>query len=714
MSTASQGLFDHVPRTVGGHFVINLYAAIYRLLHQTRRYAELGGSTLEATLERYPFLAEYFGEMRQHMPDDITWEGASAWWQQEITAWERACDAHLPLRALAEQAGLGFPSRLAFMLIGLVEEDSRFGTLLAELQEPLTHRRPTLELAGQMMMDTATIGESDPWTICRPLLVAGLVEVLNKQAPRSEWLLRVPPLLWDAVRGQVSDPPATWCKWHRAESFCAVEELVFEQATLDKLAKVPALLRAERARVLVLRGVPGVDAIRTAGAIARALGRALLELEGNALTNAEPAQLVGPFCALAHAAPCISFDLAPGETATLPALVGYAGPIVVLLGQEGGLATELTEASLTISLPSLGPQQREQAWRQSLGDGGEDDLRTVVDGFHLGGGYIRKIARAATAQAALDGRDKVSAGDVRIAARSLNRQMLDTLAAPISVHGSWDDLVAVHGTREKLLELERRCRHRERVLALLGPAFSGNCNRGVRALFTGASGTGKTLAAKILASVVGGRHDGMDLYRVDLAAVVNKYIGETEKNLHQVLSRAEALDVMLLLDEGDALLGARTDVKSANDRYANLETNFLLQRLENYQGIVIITTNLSENIDQAFQRRMDVVVPFFPPQPEERLRILDLHLPREHRVNHALRERIALRCSLTGSQIRNATLHAALLALEDSSPLQDRHLDAGIRSEYRKAGGLCPLDARPGARESDGGVETFVSAFARG
>src|SRR5262249_22672904 len=142
-----------------------------------------------------------------------------------------------------------------------------------------------------------------------------------------------------------------------------------------------------------------------------------------------------------------------------------------------------------------------------------------------------------------------------------------------------------------------------------------------------------TLAAKILASVVGGRHDGMDLYRVDLAAVVNKYIGETEKNLHQVLSRAEALDVMLLLDEGDALLGARTDVKSANDRYANLETNFLLQRLENYQGIVIITTNLSENIDQAFQRRMDVVVPFFPPQPEERLRILDLHLPREHRVS---------------------------------------------------------------------------------
>jgi SpoVK/Ycf46/Vps4 family AAA+-type ATPase len=240
-------------------------------------------------------------------------------------------------------------------------------------------------------------------------------------------------------------------------------------------------------------------------------------------------------------------------------------------------------------------------------------------------------------------------------------------------------------------------------------------------LFTGASGTGKTLAAKILASVVAARHGaqsddnstGLDLYRVDLAAVVNKYIGETEKNLHQVLSRAEALDVMLLLDEGDALLGARTDVKSANDRYANLETNFLLQRLENYQGIVIITTNLSENIDQAFQRRMDVVVPFFPPQPEERLQILDLHLPRDHQVTHSLRERVALRCNLTGSQIRNAALHATLLALEDAASLHDRHLEAGIRSEYRKAGGLCPLDGRGNVRELDGGMESFVSAFAR-
>jgi hypothetical protein len=709
-----------VPRSIGGHFVINLYAAIFRVLDQTRIFAELGGTTLESVFDRYGFLGEYFLEMRQHMPDELTWEGGTEWWRRELDAWERACDFHLPLRALSEQAALPFPSRLAFMAIGLVEEDSRFGTLLAELQAPLTHRRPMLELVGQMMMESSAIGETDPWTICRPLINAGLVEVLNKQAPRSEWLLRVPPLLWDAVRGQVPQPPAPWCKWHDGQEFGAIDQLVLDQGTLDKLQKVPALLAVERARVLILRGAPGADSMHAAGAVAGALGRSLLEVNGSELSNPEAVQLLGPFCALANALPCLQFDLAPGETAKLPALVGYSGPIAVLLGLEGGVDAEVAEASLTLTLPALRPELRERLWRDTLQDPVESDLRMIVDGFQLGGAYIRKMARAARAQAALDDRAQVHVDDVRTAARMLNRQLLDTLATPLDVYGSWSDLIAVQATREKLLELERRCRHRERLLDRLGPAFSGNGNRGVRALFTGASGTGKTLAAKILASVVAARlgadgddrNSGLDLYRVDLAAVVNKYIGETEKNLHQVLSRAEALDVMLLLDEGDALLGARTDVKSANDRYANLETNFLLQRLENYQGVVVITTNLSENIDQAFQRRMDVVVPFFPPQPEERLQILDLHLPPDHGVSHALRERIALRCHLTGSQIRNAALHATLLALEDSSALHDRHLEAGVRSEYRKAGGLCPLDARGNVRELDG-MESFVSAFAR-
>lgn len=726
MSDEAAGPFDHIPPTPGGHFVINLYAAIYRLIHQTRRFAELAGGSLDEVFERFPFLGEYFNEMRSHMPEDITWETAGPWWQQQIGLWEERCEGHLPLAALAHQSGLSFASRLAFMAVGLVEEDSRFGTLLAELQAPLTHRRPTLEVTGQMMMVDGAPGGADPWTICRPLISAGLIEVQNVAAPRSEWLLRVPPVLWDAVRGDVADQPAPWCRFHWMDAFPEVGELVFEPAFVDRLAEIPNLILSGRARRIIVRRAPGAEGIEVMGAIARALGRNLITVDGRAdapenggrivaigdgrdQLAGDAASLLGPLASLACAIPCITYDLGPGDTADVPALTGYAGPIGLILGNEGGLGSASSEHAVTITLPPPRAALRARHWQRALGAERIDDLDAIADRFHLSGDFIRRVAGSAAAHAALDRRERVTLDDVREASRTLNRQMLDTLAGAIPAKGSWQDLVSVQTTRDKLMELERRCRYRERLLDRLGPAFGTSGNTGVRALFTGASGTGKTLAARILAAVL-----GMDLYRVDLAAVVNKYIGETEKNLHQVLSRAEALDVVLLLDEGDALLGQRTEVKSANDRYANLETNYLLQRLEHYQGIVLVTTNLGDNIDQAFQRRMDVVVPFFPPQAEERLRILDLHLPVDHDVAADALEWVALRCLLTGSQIRNAVLHATLIAMEDGTPLATRHLEAGLRSEYRKSGGVCPLEINPVPGAADGGVSSFVEAFARG
>jgi SpoVK/Ycf46/Vps4 family AAA+-type ATPase len=174
---------------------------------------------------------------------------------------------------------------------------------------------------------------------------------------------------------------------------------------------------------------------------------------------------------------------------------------------------------------------------------------------------------------------------------------------------------------------------------------------------------------------------------------VNKYIGETEKNLDRVLSRAEELDVMLLVDEGDSLLTQRTNVQSSNDRYANLETNYLLQRLECFEGIliVIVTTNAGDRIDAAFERRMDVVVEFQPPQPAERWEMWQLHLPSPHEVDPDFLNDLATRCALAGGQIRNAVLHASLLALEAGRIVDTRLLDTAVRREYRKAGAVCPL-----------------------
>jgi hypothetical protein len=592
------------------------------------------------------------------------------------------------------------------MVTGLVEEDSRFGTLFAELQEPLTHRRPTLEMVGQMMMDEAAVGDTDPWTICRSLLDMGLVEAPNLQSPRSEWVLKVPPLLWDALRGQVAKEPAPCCNYLPLPELTGLHELIVDGPTLSRLEKVPGLVAAGISRMVILRAVHGSNTSEVMGAIAHGLGRGKLEIDSVALADYKDAQVVGPLCTMLNAMPVFNYELGPGETVNPPPLKGYGGPIGVVLGLEGGLSSIRIEKSVTLTLPAPDAELRLKYWQSSVNGHRFKDLKLITRRFRLPGAYIRKVANISVANAGLDGRQLVTMNDVRSASRTLNRQLLDTLASPIEPRGSWSDIVSGETTTAKLHELYRRCRHRERLLGHLGPAFGHNSNCGVRTLFTGASGTGKTLAARILAAEL-----GMDLYRVDLAAIINKYIGETEKNLHRVLTRAEALDVVLLLDEGDALLGHRTEVKSANDRYANLETNYLLQRLENYQGIVLITTNLVENIDRAFQRRMDVVVPFFPPQAEERLFILQLHLPADHAVDTHYLELAALRCALNGGQLRNAALHATLMALDDSSAIQNSHLKEGLRSEYLKAGATFPLEGLHDSSDRDGGMQTFVGAL---
>jgi SpoVK/Ycf46/Vps4 family AAA+-type ATPase len=216
----------------------------------------------------------------------------------------------------------------------------------------------------------------------------------------------------------------------------------------------------------------------------------------------------------------------------------------------------------------------------------------------------------------------------------------------------------------------------------------GATSCGVRALLKGPSGTGKTLAAQLLAGEL-----GLELYRVDLSAVVNKYIGETEKQLACLFDRAAEVDAVLLFDEGDALFGRRTAVHNSTDRYANLETNFLLQRIEAHDGIVLLTTNLAEGIDSAFERRMDVVIDFGVPDAEQRLAIWELHLPLQHEVARDFLEDVAYRCALSGGQIRNAALHAALLALSTGAPLSAQHAAQAVQREYRKSGVGSPLRA---------------------
>ncbi|MET9970421.1 ATP-binding protein, partial [Streptomyces sp. NPDC006356] len=241
------------------------------------------------------------------------------------------------------------------------------------------------------------------------------------------------------------------------------------------------------------------------------------------------------------------------------------------------------------------------------------DLAATVAPYHLGGERIARATRTARALAAFDG-TPLTAAHLRLAARQQSASGLERHARRIRPAVDWRDLVLPDEPLTQLRELALRARHRDRVLGDWRLSAGGGRGRGVLGLFAGESGTGKTLAAEVVAADL-----GLDLYVVQLSSVVDKYVGETEKNLERIFTEADRTDAVLLFDEADAVFGKRSEVKDAHDRYANMESAYLLQRLEAFDGIALLTTNLRANIDEAFTRRLDLVVGFPFPDAEQRL-----------------------------------------------------------------------------------------------
>jgi predicted nucleic acid-binding protein len=254
------------------------------------------------------------------------------------------------------------------------------------------------------------------------------------------------------------------------------------------------------------------------------------------------------------------------------------------------------------------------------------------------------------------------------ACRLFSRPRLENLAQRIVPCADWDDLVLPEIQRQMLRQLASQVRHRMRVYETWGFSTKGRRGLGVSALFTGESGTGKTMAAEVLAGEL-----GLDLYRIDLSAVVSKYIGETEKNLKQVFDAAEEGGALLLFDEADALFGKRSDVRDSHDRYANIEVSYLLQRMEAYQGLAILTTNLKSALDRAFQRRLRFTVHFPFPDAAQREAIWRRIFPTETPTDGLDPKKLS-QLNIPGGSIRNIALNASFLAAESKTPVKMEHL----------------------------------------
>lgn len=658
-------------RSTEAHFALYIYAAFIRLMQEAARHCE----GVERALQRWPFLEPYVSELAAHGLEGVPLTEAGVRWSGRIAAFEADAQARLPLRALADVYALEHDDLLAIAACLWPETEARFAPLFEALHGVAGEARPT----GSLLARWVQGGEAR----IRDLIALGLLEYLHGEAPFPLRPVAVAPLLADALRGRPPPSDAMPLSYRPAASLPELDALVLPEALRSSLVGAADLLGRGALDVLVIRG-PRRNGRRTmARAVARRLGRGTVECGLVGAAGAESLPRWAPLAAALGGLTVLRAEPGPGETVVLPSSSWRHGPFAVTLPPQGGLELQGDARVLDFERPLPDRAEREAMWRDAVEGDGELEPAVLARCWRMSGGAIARATRGARVRAAAAGRRTIAMDDLRVARRLLGREALDTLATLVPAESGWSTMVAAADTRSELALLEVRCRHRE---ALGERLFDGGSTTGVRALFKGSSGTGKTLAARALAGAL-----GMDLYRVDLAAVTSKYVGETEKNLDRVLAAAEALDIVLLLDEGDSLLGARTSTQSANDRFANLETNFLLQRLEAFQAILVVTTNAPENIDSAFQRRMDVTIEFPAPGREERAAIWRLHLPRGHAVPESWVDEVAWRCVLTGGQIRNATLHAALLALDAGRPLAVDHLSESVEREYRKAGTVCPL-----------------------
>lgn len=579
----------------------------------------------------------------------------------------------LPLIYLAQQLHLTLFEMLTVALAAAVEDDVMIGRALAQLQAPVGGSRPTLGLLTAAFFETIEPGMHPiDALVTGATIQSGLLMLIGDNLPLPERSLRVPLHLCLALNNHDGNLPGTTIGMGR------IPQISLPPSLIEQARRHADGLRDSSQRVLVLRSGSAGEGRSVAAAIADSLGMRPAFIETEDMAG------VSPWLISRWLLPVFCFDLAPGERKTLPPLPYYQGPVLALCGVDGSVeAAGETPLSWKIPVPPRG--ERLNLWQNALGD---SELADTLARYHRhSAGRIAHLGRVARHQAILNAREQVSAEDIWAAAWAGEGGGLEGLAQPITDAIPDEAIMMSPNLRRDMNALLLRCQMRDELVEGLGASSSARYHPGVRALFVGPSGTGKTLAAGWLATKL-----GLPLYRVDLAAVTSKFIGETEKNLAQLLARAEQAECVLLFDEADSLFGKRTDVQQSNDRFANAQTNYLLQRIESFDGITLLTSNSRSRFDPAFSRRLDSIIDFPIPGPEERRELWLSHLGANHQLAAQELNQLAALVDMTGGHIRNVVLAAAVIAHHAERPIELTDIIEGLAGEYRKLGRQMPVE----------------------
>jgi hypothetical protein len=590
---------------------------------------------------------------------------------------------------------------LDILLVALAPEiDPRYERLYAYLQDDVTRKRPGVDLILNLLTATAEekLAGRRHFLPASPLLRHQLLQLHEDPSGSHATLLsrhcKVDERIVEYLLGGdgfVNSPDDSLTLFPAGGQ---VAEVPLSESRREALPRIVAEARA----VLHLRGVPGSGRRTVAAYLARRSGRDLLCFDPSlALPRGEgdfyrdcrravrEARLRGALLFV------VDFDslLDESQAARLrefsQALEDWDGA-TILAGELPWRPLSLYRARpfarIEISIPDYG--ERARLWGREMTGMAAGELDAVAARFNFTPGQIHDAAHSAgqMARSRQGGPARIQAAELFEACRRHSNQKLGALARKIDPRHGWDDIVLPDDALEQLREICRQAVLRPLVLDQWGFERKLSYGKGLNVLFSGPPGTGKTLAAQVIAWDL-----GLDLYQIDLSRVVSKYIGETEKNLDKIFTEARTSNAILLFDEADALFGKRSEVKDAHDRYANIETGYLLQKMEEYEGIAILATNLRGNLDEAFIRRMSFCVEFpFPREGERRLiweKIWPSQAPRRADLPLA---RMADRFEISGGNIKNIALAAAFLAAHDGGEIAVRHLLRATRREYQKMG----------------------------
>jgi hypothetical protein len=568
---------------------------------------------------------------------------------------------------------------LSVALAMAVDDDPIIGRVLTRVQAPMGAARPTLGLLATAMGSLLKATESPLAVLLNGAAMrTGLLVAANESAPVPERSVAVPLPLCLALSGHPSE-------WPGVRIGLEADAVVLAPSTLAAATRQAKALVTGVVNTLVVRAGSSIEARAVADAMSRAIKRRPAFVETDKLGG------IGVWLTIQELLPVFTADLGPAERKLLPTLPGYRGPVLAIAGRDGAVENERgTLPAWTIEVP--GCAERVALWKSTLGPEAQPLAEQLGRDHRHSAGRIAQLGHLARHHASLRQPQatrppELSPDDIATASWTMEGGSLDALAEPQRSPIPDEALVAPVSLRKQLDLLALRCRSREGLADSLGITATARYRAGVRALFCGPSGTGKTLAAGWLATRL-----NVPLYRIDLAGITSKYIGETEKNLSKLLSQAENAEVVLLFDEADSLFGKRTDIRDSNDRFANAQTNYLLQRIESYDGIVLLTSNTRDRFDAAFTRRLDFILEFPVPDPGDRRALWIAHLGEKHTLTPMRLNQLSALVDICGGHIRNAVLTASVVARHRNGLLSFEDVLVGLETELRKLGRQVPME----------------------